>query len=355
MPKPKLQQRPKQSKNHRNSHRHPNHTKSISQRFNVRRRLALYPKTEASTWLQDLSWYGSFALKLITALIAVTDDLEGEQITIGAGVTMLLGPGDFAAVSPVASQIYTKSDKEVLALRAIPYERIKLRTVHVRIAPSVEQGSRGGMYAALLIPLDQNDTESIGAAEMLARYPSDYDTIIANPRSVLSPVTQSITLRLTLRGPPVDARVYKFDNSKGWLNACPSCVLMVAYSDLANSKEAVADNYAPQRSLFEVHVTGAVDCMDPTPFPTQKEQHEDSDSAVTQKILNTFTSNDNSRLVHIFGKSVSIKEDCILENGNIDLTKLHPEISRNVLIGFDRVDLLPALQIKSLSSSLSTI
>lgn len=127
---------------------------SSGQVLPIHRRMVVFPKTTASSWLQNLSWFGGVVFKLFTLLTGITDDLAGTIKISSAGSTILFGPGDFASVSPVANKIYTSTDKEVQALRVLPYERGCLIGGTVRIVPSVDVGQRSGMYAAAIVPID---------------------------------------------------------------------------------------------------------------------------------------------------------------------------------------------------------
>lgn len=91
----------------------------------IHRRMVMYPKTTGSTWLQKLSWFGGVAFKLFTLLTGVSEDFTASTRIMSSGSTILFGPGDFAAVSPVASKLYTSSDNEVQALRYLNCWRLQ--------------------------------------------------------------------------------------------------------------------------------------------------------------------------------------------------------------------------------------
>lgn len=303
----------------------------------VHRRIVLFPKVNDSQWLQKLSWFASVALKLFALVTGVSDDLIASSANVGSGTVIVLGPGDFAAFSPVAIPIVTsKADKEVVCLKAFPYERASLRTVHIRIVPSVDIGERGGMYAACLIPIDPYDSTLVGnfqAKQILDRYSCNYDDIIKNPRARMAPVNKTLTLSLTVNQKPSNIRIH-WDNADGFINTYPSCALLVAFSDLAAKQAAIDSNYAPNKSLFEVHMTGHVLFSEPGEITVKHDSSESSMSCYTPKLSTTNTGNIN---VRFFDHSFDSKD------GTVDLRTIDAFAAKQMLSHFGRLDLLPKL------------
>lgn len=313
------------------------------QKMAVHRRLVLYPDTADSSWLSKLSWFAGVALKLFTAIASISDDLQAKTVTIGSGSVMLLGPGDFACCSPYAVPITTTSnDNEVKCLRSFSFERVSLHRVLVTIVPSVDLGTRGGMYAALLIAVDSSDFQLLAqennAKNMMEKYSPNYDDIIRHPRAKLGPVTKSLTLSISPKPTPHNVRV-EWNNDTGFVNAYPSCVLIVAFSDLAAKVDDVDAGYTPAKSLFEVHLKGDVLFHEPADLVVQHNVNRPSMSNYTQKILttncqsiNAVTKTKSRSLVH-FGRCYDYVEpfsfDQLPVDAAIDVMQFH-NISENI-------------------------
>lgn len=279
----------------RNTRTHPRRSATNVQNIGVHRRLAVYPKTASASWLDKLAWYGSIALKLFTLITGVNDDLEAETKTHGAGTTMLLGPSDFAAVCPSSSLVYTSKDKEIMALRVLPYERGSLGKVTIKIVPSVDLSNRGGMYAAVVCPLDVNSTATKSSPDYADRYVPDYDQIIKNPRAVMAPSTKPITLSFYGDKTPRIFTCFWKSESNGYTNAYPTHAVMIAFSSLATEERNIDADYSPSRSLFEVHIRADLRLHEPTSIPDATEKPTDLASYVTNKIERTNDAKINMR------------------------------------------------------------
>lgn len=312
-------------------------SRSFGQSMAVHRRLVLFPKVDDSKWLQNLAWFASVALKLFSFVTGVSDDLEASTANVGSGTTIILGPGDFAAFSPVSVPIATtKTDKEVTCLKAFPFERAQLRHVSVRIVPSVDIGDRGGMYAACLIPVDTMDSTLVGnfqAPQVINRYSCSYDDIIKNPRAKMAPVNRPLVLNLALNDPPANIRIH-WDETLGFVNTYPNCALMVAFSDLAAKQSGVDSNYAPNKALFEVHMTGSVRFTEPGELTVQHNSSESSMSCYTPKLCCTNSKNIN---VSFFDRKFETPD------GKLDLRKLNRSDAVRILKHYGRTDLIEVL------------
>lgn len=304
----------------------------------VHRRMVLFPKVTDSAWLEKLSWFASVALKLFALVTGVSDDLKATSANVGSGSVIILGPGDFAAFSPVSVPITsTRTDKEVKCLKAFPYERAALRKVSIRIVPSVDIGERGGMYAACLIPIDAVDSTLVGNFQsnmILNRYSANYDDIIKNPRAKMSPVNRSLTLSLRLSGRPSNIRIH-WDDSEGFVNTYPNCALLVAFSDLAAKEATVNSNYSPNKSLFEVHMTGDLEFSEPSEITIQHDSTEASMSCYTPKLSTTSTHNIN---VKFFDHQFETPD------GIVDLRTINQDVAERMLIHYGRHDLIDKLR-----------
>lgn len=303
----------------------------------VHRRMVLFPKVKDSQWLEKLSWFASVALKLFALVTGVSDDLIASSSNVGSGSVIILGPGDFAAFAPVAIPIVTsKTDKEVKCLKAFPYERAALRKVSIRIVPSVDISERGGMYAACLIPIDAVDSTLVGnfqAKMILDRYSASYDDIIKNPRAKMSPVNRPLTLSLKLGGKPSNIRIH-WDDTEGFVNTYPTCALLVAFSDLAAKEGQIDSNYSPNKSLFEVHMTGDVSFTEPSEITVVHDSSESSMSCYSPKLSTTNTGNINVRFFDHQFESV---------DGNVDLRSVDVNVATSILSHYGRKDLVPKL------------
>nr|BDH75795.1 uncharacterized protein [Drosophila biauraria male killing partitivirus 1] len=316
-------------------------TNRSSKQMAVHRRVVLFPDVTDAKWLKSLAWFASVALKLFSLITGVSDDLIGESVNVGSGSVILLGPGDFAAFSPVAIPVSTtKPDKEVKCLKAFPYERANLLAVTIKIVPSVDFGARGGMYAACLIPVDSIDSTLVGQAsakQILARYSSNYDDIIKNPRAKMGPVDKMLSLSLRLQGRGSNIRI-QWDSDTGFINTYPTCALIVAFSDLAAKETAVATGYAPNKSLFEVHMTGNVVFSEPGEITIEHNTSDASMSCYTPKLLTTNSQSINTSFFnHRFETT----------DGRVDLRTIDVGLARTMLEHYDRRDLIPKLLAES--------
>lgn len=320
----------------------------------VHRRLAVYPEPPQRGWLDTLAWFGSVAMKLFSIIYNVADDLTAGYAVTNAGVAVVLGASDFSAFTPYGSPNAYKQDREVKALRMLPFERQSLPSVQVKIVPTVDIGSRGGMYASVLVRADQIDQPDWGAS-YINRFDSDYDTIIKHPRAVLSPVTRTTTLTCTSPDPPRDLRV-KWEDGTGFVNNYPSYVLMVAFSDMAATTPSdVSSQYTAGKSLFEVHLQGNLHLFEPTSMDTTNMNQQKAESCcVTQKLLTTGMRNINSaskysiQNVKCYNQSCDVSSE-YMEGGRVDLRHVPLEFGEHVLRSMDREDLLLELRAHHLS------
>lgn len=295
----------------------------------------LYPNVKAASWLSKLGWYASIALKVIKLATGVSDDLKATSSTIGAGTVMLLGPGDFAAHSPFAVPMKADNSLVYNALRTFQFERAALSSVDITIVPSADLGTRGGMYAACLYPIDGVDAmaSDVTAGELLRRYACDYDDIIKNPRARMAQVTKPLKLRLNVAPKPHSVRA-KWDNGiDNFFNSYPSCALAVAFSDLAEKEESVDTNYAPNKSLFEIHLRGSLHLYDPAELKVEHQVANDSESNYTSTILATKA---GSATVKWFNHRFEAVDD-------LDLRRIPFPVAKEMLEYYGRTDLLPAL------------
>lgn len=313
-----------------------------TQHLRVHRRCAVYPKTKNSTWLDSLSWFGSIALRIFKTIYGVTDSLDATTAITGAGTSILLGPGDFAAASIASAQVFTSPDREVVACRAIPFERCALRRIKIRIVPSVDLGSRGGMYAACVFPIDTVDANYM-QSQIIDKFSPDFDAIIKNPNARMAQVTEPITLTISRRTRPVDIRVNSWSDDAGWTNAYPQYVLVVAYSDLATNTAGNESHYSPSSSLFEVHLTGDIALYEPSELHKQAEKPAAlSESISTMKLSSTDSGNINIKF---------LDRTWTMPSDKVSLLDLPYEDARLILLHYERPDLIPKLKLRSLSSS----
>lgn len=334
----------KRSTNQRNrSKRMPRFRRQSSnnQGLTVHRRLVLYPDTNDSKWLTALAWFSSVALKLFSIVTSVATNLVAEAVTVASGTTILLGPGDFAACSPYAVPITTSvADKEVKILKAFPFERASLHHMAVKIVPSVDLGSRGGMYAVLLVKIDSIDAQSIlesaesKAKVIIEKYSCDYDVMIRHPRAIMSPVTKAISLALNLPSTPHNIRV-KWTDDSGFVNSYPSCALMISFSDMASKKNEISSNYTPSRSLFEVHLKGRISFLEPGDLVQEHDSNEPSMSCYTPKVYSSDSKNVNIRFNNLTFESPNL---------NLDLRKISLSNGIAMLTHYDRTDLIKQLE-----------
>lgn len=239
-------------------------------RTKVHRRSVLFPATAEASWLTKLSWFASIAMKFISLIVGVEETPRGLRATVAnvaSGCVIALGPGDFASHSSFAS-FYTHkdTDKDVFSLRALPFERYSLSGLNIRVAPTVDLGKRGGLYAVLLHTVDLEDARAMinsGSPKVwLKRYPTDYEDIIKHPRAKIAPVTSHISISLGGSTALQDIRVVS-TSVAGYVNNNYTHVLCIAFSDLAAVQASLDDNYSPTHGLFEVNMTGTLVMSDP--------------------------------------------------------------------------------------------
>lgn len=282
-----------------NGGRIPRTFKSGPQAISAHRRLVLYPNHANANWLSKLAWFSGVALRLFKLVVGIKDDFTADEKTTAAGSTIFLGPGDFATVSSFAVPATTTDsvDKEVKCLKAFPFERVALHQVSLKIVPSADLSVRGGMYAALVVPVDATDAQIMfnegHAAALVKKYSSKYDDIIKHPRAKLGSVTSILNLNINLRATPHAVRV-RWNNATGFVNSYPSCALLVAFSDLAASSTNVDQGYDPAKSLFEVHLNGKLTFHEPSELTSVFEKAEAENSLYTPKLLTSESKSINS-------------------------------------------------------------
>lgn len=317
------------------------------QEAKVHRRLVLYPSTTDSKWLDTLSWYGSIGLKLFSLFTSVSDDLTATTVTSGSGTVMLIGANDFAAFSPFATSLTGSSGSEVMSVRALPFERARLPHLKLKIAPSVDLGSRGGMYAAVVIRADPIDAADL-SLDYMNRFSADYDVIIKHPNAVLSPVTKAITLSIASQAAPRDIRT-EWDNNTGFDNKYPSYVLLIAFSDLASKMADVDAGYSPAKSLFEVHMVGSLQLLEPGELNVVYKSGNDTQHASSWATSKISFTNFTRRTLTAFGKSIDVDRELVQRDGTVDIRRLPLEYGEHILTAFDRRDLLLELRAFHLS------
>lgn len=273
-----------------NGRRRPRAFQSSPQTISAHRRLVLYPNHASASWLSKLAWFSGVTLRLFKLVVGINDDLTAAEQTTAAGSTIFLGPGDFATVSSFAVPATTNdsADNEVKCLKAFPFERVGLQHITLKIVPSADVSVRGGMYAALLVPVDSTDAQIMfnegHASNLVKKYSSKYDDIIKHPRAKLGSVTSTLTLSLNLNATPHSVRV-KWNDTVGFVNAYPNCALLVAFSDLAASQGAVELGYEPAKSLFEVHLNGKLTFHEPSELTSVFNKADAENSLYTPKLL----------------------------------------------------------------------
>lgn len=234
-------------------------------------------------------------ISLLTHVERTERGLKAAMVTTSAGTVILLGPGDFASHSPFASFYnHDSTDKDMFSLRALPFEKMGLNSLQIRIAPTVDLGKRGGLYAAVLERLDVEDTRNFvdtrAISALVSRFPTDYQDIIKHPRAKLAPVTRTISLSLNGSRAQYDIRAAKSE-TLGWVNSVYTHVLCIAFSDMAAVQDAIGDNYSPTHGLFELHMTGKITLSEPSELSltTTNAAPTMSASVVTAKVLTNGT------------------------------------------------------------------
>lgn len=339
-------------------HNRRNTVRTVAQRLSVLRRLVLFPETNDAGWLSKLSWFASVALKLFATILMVSDDLEASDITTGSGSVLILGPGDFAAFSPYAVPVTTtKTDKEVKCLKSFPFERVNLSSIRVEIIPSADVSVRGGMYAALLIPIDSLDINAMVidgelSDKVVSKFSADYDDLIKHPRARMGPVTKGLSLSINLPQTPHNIRVY-WTKDKGYMNMFPNCALLVAFSDMAAKQQAVSDGYSPAKSLFEVHLRARLSFYEPSELTISHDYGSDSFSCFTPKILST-QSKDINKLTHKTTRCVRFfdKKYEVEEGKKLSLHDIPYDDAVAMLHHFDKPHLIHKLKAPNIESAL---
>lgn len=275
----------------------------------VHRRLVLFPDHKNSEWLKKLQWFTGVVMKLLSVVVGLDSDGYLEDRTTSSGTTLILGPGDFASVSPYAVPVTSNStDKEVLALKTFSFERAAIHNVHVNIVPTADASVRGGVYAALIIPIDEVDAQFVFADDnqankntsaglVVQRYSPDYDDILKHPNAKSGPVTSPLTLSIGLRPKYHNIRS-TWDDTVGYVNAFPRCALLIGFSDLAASSAASSDaNYDPSKCLFEVHLRAGISYGEPSEIVISHPTTAASQSCYTPYILTSNRKSENKTKV----------------------------------------------------------
>jgi hypothetical protein len=211
-----------------------------------------------------LKWFGSIALQLAGVFISASDpnlkkrNVKASFAITGCGTSIAIGPSDLLAFTAVASASDTPK------VRNCPYEQARIKWVRAHIYPSADLGRRGGFYAAALVPIDR-DFEKVVIEEIT----HDFELLAMQPGAVVRPITQAISISWS---PTVLEQGMQWTDigpdsaNSGNLN--PTCVLAIAYSDLAiddkaSSTSGSREEYVPSRSLIEIHLEGQVDVRRP--------------------------------------------------------------------------------------------
>lgn len=319
---------------------------TVGQVLPVHRRMVMYPKTTASSWLQNLSWFGGVVFKLFTMLSSVSDDLKASLKISAAGSTILFGPGDFAAISPVANKVFTSTDNEVKALRVLPYERGCLTGGTVRIVPSVDVGTRSGMYAAAIVPIDTLSELLATTVDWPDRLSPNYDDVLKLPNSVMSPADRPITLRFRSKATAHTLSVHWREANgtvDGYNNKFSTHALIIAFSSLAAEDNFSNSEYSPSRSLFEVHFSTAIRLFEPIPLPAASEKpNNDVQSVVTMKMNSTDTTSIN---LSVFGERFEVAADLFKDDGTLDLLTLDYKTAHRVVSLFAPEKLVKLIQL----------
>lgn len=266
-------------------------TGSIHQ-ANISRVITAYPYIK-SDWLAKLTWAGSMALRLYKTISAAafiqSDSLLADiAVTTNAGQVMLLGPADFASVSPFVISCFDNDTAKKLT-SFITYERMSLPNLSVRIFPCVDVSQRAGMYAAYLQQLDYiNDTVSI----MLERFSAEYEQVVKHPNVKVGPTSKPLNLQISRRAVPIAPFIEEgatMSSMPGnYYNRDPWYVLVVAFSDLATKTAGESSAYSQERAAFEIHLKGNLKLYNPSPVNGTAIANKTilTESMVTERISN---------------------------------------------------------------------
>jgi hypothetical protein len=281
-PKNKRSRRPR-----RNTQRASRGTYSID----ARRTFTLYPKqtkddtSESETsWLDAIFKYGTIAAKLILATFAtsLSAPLTLSTTVVGAIQTILIGIDDLVMDNPFVEldTIRKTGSTVILQMPKVDFKQAKLARIHVRIAPSAEVSKRGGLVAAVLIPLTREESDQFqknfpdrsvytdsAAVEPLDSY--NFTQLQQFPNAVVRDASKPISISQHATG--FQAMKHAFGTQvkpdydfPGKTHGGPVLYkLCIGYSDLATYKADPSERYRPEESTFHISINSVLHLSEP--------------------------------------------------------------------------------------------
>lgn len=276
----------------------------------VRRNFHFHPARLNSDSRLETSWLdylvcaaGSFAGRLLTRIVTSVGSqssvIQTKVYPVGVQQQLIVAVDDLLIAHPLT---YKTSDVYKGDTFFFPYQEVRVSGVSATIAPSAQIEHRGGMIAAVFIPLtleiarnaryamasslqprviessvdnwrtkgqavlDEPDVEGYDGPCLA---PLDYDRILAMPGAVVASADRQITVSC----PPSDlvSRWHSLapvdledsDNYQFCRGALPFAQLCIAYQNYAGAEPDPTQLYSATEAQFEISITASTNVRSP--------------------------------------------------------------------------------------------
>lgn len=232
------------------------------------RNMTAYPKTissgkPASNWLDKLSAFGAFALKMFLAAISY-DSLGATSYPTGSIQCFCIGVEDLLWSSAIRESVRFKWDNVDFDKPCIDYRQGRLRRLTVRVTPSSELAKRGGRLTLALVPVTLTEAVALGDKSYNLESIS-FEYLMQMPGAVTVPASRPVSKTWTPK--PADygfgfktiGQMTAPSKEKPSVNGGdPVCFVYLGYQDMASSNAEIKELYSPEVASFNVDLSGEV-------------------------------------------------------------------------------------------------
>lgn len=213
-------------------------------------------------WIEGLKWAGSVVMTLITTLLT-EQAFEEHRLTlaepekcnytaastvVGSVQLLRFGATDILARSPLCRTFFNKKVSDGVAT-VVPFRQIRLSSVSFRITPGVPITKRGGMYVVALLPITENEADSLIEADMWT-----FQRVARLPGAIM----QSTVAPITLSYKPKRSEFAYLWKEIGGMHPEFALKLFIAYEDFSSNTADTSAEYSLTESSFHIFWRGNV-------------------------------------------------------------------------------------------------
>lgn len=232
------------------------------------------------SWLEELVRYGTIALKIFTFIISVLEphpEFGADKHVITSAVqSVLIGVEDLLFSSPLSERVGKPSgENKVTEVACLDFKSARMPTATVTITPGSAMKDRSGRYAAVLLPLTEEEyvtyLPKASAPELIKADNFEFKDLIQMPGCRLMPFGRAMTLKW--KAHPT-SYAYRFlmvgqswiDGQNPNLNILggkPSFRLLIGFQDFANTEGDTVTMYSASNAMVHVDIRATVQLTEP--------------------------------------------------------------------------------------------